>query len=362
MVTIEYKILFEVRLLHDYYLADPTGKSFFSLDENAKTTLLEEKLKKGRYDVHTDFELLLSKTDQLFFKNHKLKLVKTMLGFFVGIKVDAHQSAGGKLAYLPVVPPTENARMMIGLGLKNQLFSNISNLPILLDPGELFYFTNIGEKKDNILSRPIAKMEDGQEYNMGDLSKRGNFIYSALKKNNGQPEFWQRISGNGYVHQADRSLLGQEPWFRDWLLDLGTIPVVPFALLGINLRSENPGLSPIKENGYLSTELLPSQKRPRHPIYELRFLGRSTYWRYRKADGFNSAERSLIEDHAGNLLTYENGNYITKAPYFLAAEMPYLNSDGFRLPSAKPYPLKFENEKLYSDIYFNGINPIPNGV
>jgi hypothetical protein len=358
MVTIEYKILFEVRILHDYYLSDRLGNSFFSLEENAQTTLLDDKLRKERYDIHADLELLLGHRDQVFFRNHKMKMVKTKLGFFVGMEVNAEKSAGGKLIYKPVIPPREDTCLKIGLGLKNQIFIHISNLPLSTEKDELLYFTNTGEKKKNILSQPIAKLEDGQGYNMGDLSKRGNFIYKAVEKNSGETGAWQRISGNGYVHQADLFPVRQEPWYTDWRMDLGTAKRSPFALLNINLRSENPDLSPIKDNGYLTTEFLPSKTRPHHPIYELRFLGRSTYWRYKKAGGFSNAERSIIDEYAGDLLDYENGNYITKSPYFLAAEMPYLGANGFRLPSAKPYPIKFENDKLFSDIYFNAINPI----
>src|SRR5690554_414759 len=118
MVTIEYKILFEIRLLHDYYLADRSGSSFFSLELNAQDALLEEKLKKEKYDIHADFELLLSKRDQVFFRNHKMKLVKTKLGFFVGIEVDSMKSVGGKLIYRPVIPPKEDANLIVGLSLK----------------------------------------------------------------------------------------------------------------------------------------------------------------------------------------------------------------------------------------------------
>lgn len=363
MVTIEYKILFEVRFLHDYYLADRSGNSFFSLELNAQDALLEEKLKKERYDIHADFELLMSQRDQSFFRNQKMKLIKTKLGFFVGIEVEVEKSGGGKLIYRPMIPLRPDAELKIGLGLKNQFFINISNLPLTSKQDELLYFTNTGEKIDNFLARPIAKLEKGQEYNMGDLCKRGNFIYQALEKNSGETQPWQRIQGNGYVHQADLSPIRQEPWFRDWLMDLGTTRSSPFGILSINLQSENQGLSPIKKNGYLTTEFLPSQKRPLHPIYELRFLGRSTYWRYKQAGGFNETEKKILNKHTKNLFEFENGDYVSKSPIFLAAEMPYyLGLNGFRLPYAKPYPIKFENEKVYSDIYFNAINPIQDVV
>ena len=120
-MTIEYKILFEVRILHDYYLADRSGNSFFSLDVNAQNALLEEKLKKEKYDIHTDLELVFSQNDQVFFRNHKMKLVKTKLGFFVGIEVVSEKSSGGKLIYRPRISIREDAKLNIGLGLKKRL-------------------------------------------------------------------------------------------------------------------------------------------------------------------------------------------------------------------------------------------------
>ncbi len=358
MMTIEYKILFEIRIYHDYYLADRRGTSYFSLSENDQSVLLEQKLRKERYNINDDIEFILSRKDQAFFRNHKLKIVKTPLGFFVGIQVEAEKSGGGKLIYRPFIPPLEDAGLVVGFGLKDQKFINVSNLPLSPREENLLLFTNTGDKSQNILSQPIGLLEPGRPYNMGDLSRRGRFIYKSIAKNNGETEFWQRIPGNGFVHQSDFFPLKLETWFQDWLLDLETYQKIPFAVMSINLRSENPGLSPIKENGYLSTEFLPSQPRPTHPVFELRFLGRSTYWRYRKVGGFSSEERDYILDQANELLDYENGNFITKSPYFLAAELPYISANGFRLPSAKPGIVKFENEKAYSDIYFNAINPI----
>jgi hypothetical protein len=362
MITIEYKILFEVRFLHDYYLTDRTGNSYYSLTDEAQSSLIEERLKKERYDIHTDIELLLSQETRTFLKNHRMKLVKTKLGFFVGMEVDAEKSGGGKLIYRPVIPPKNDAELIFGLGTNNPLFQNLTNLPFATDENDLLYFTNTGEKEKNILSQPIAELEEGQDYHMGDLSKRDDHIYKAIDKNSGNIDFWQQIAGDGFVHQGDLSPIRQEQWFQDWLLDLTASDRFPFAVLKISLNAENPELSPIKDNGYLTTEFLPSQSRPQHPVFELRFLARTTYWRYKKAGGFSLAERNHIQGHAGDLLDFEKGDFVTKTPHFLAAEVPYITSNTFRLPSAKPYLVKYEGDKVYSDIFFNAINPIPDEV
>jgi hypothetical protein len=358
MVTIEYKILFEVRFLHDYYLTDRLGNSFFSLGEGEQSAMLEEKLRKERYDIHEAIHLLMSRRDQEFLRNHRMKMVKTPLGFFIGVQVNAEKSGGGKFIYQPYIFPKQDAAIRIGLGINNQLFSNLTNLPISIEEDHLFYFTNTGKKDKNLLSQPIAKLKKDQDYLMGDLSMRGNHVYKAIEKNSGETKFWQRIEGNGFVHQGDLFPIRQESWYRDWVLGLGQSNKSPIALLSINLRSENPELSPLKEDGYLTTEFLPTQTRPQHPVFELRFLGRTTYWRYRKTGGFSAAERDRMNEHAGEILAFENGDFITKVPYFLAAERPYLSSNGFRLPSALPYLIKFENDKVYSDIYFSAINPV----
>lgn len=359
MMTIEYKILFEVRFLHDYYLMDKSEKSFFALNPNEQRLLIQKKLRTINYDIYKNIEVSLSTYEQNLFKNFRLKLIKTPLGFYIGIEVKSEVTENGIIRYRPTIGQAQNVELTFGLSLVNPMFGSITNLRLSNDSEKIYYFSNQEEHIENTLSRPVEILQAGQNYRMGDLVLIGNKVHEALEDNDGIEEKWQPIIGQGFVHQADLSLSTNEGWYKDWLLNFSSRPVKPFGLIKIFFRTENQLLSPIDDDGYLATQLETGQLRPTHPVYELRFLSRATYWRYKKVDGFTAEEVSHINANASEILTFITDNFETKKPRYLAKELPPLGTHSFRLPKAQPYSIKAESGRLYSDIYFNEVNPIP---
>ncbi len=362
MMTIEYKILFEVRIFHDYYMIDKSEKSFYGLSADEQKALLQKKLRNQSYDIHRNLHIILSPSDRSTFKNLRLRFTKSPLGFYIAMEVKSEASEDGAVRYRPAIRLNSNKDTVLNFGLDvaDPLFFNISNIRLNRDSGLIYYFSNRGTHTGNSLSKPIELLQQGQEYRMGDLALVGDTVHEALEDNDGNEEKWQSLPGDGYVHQSDISLPTDQEWYKGWLLNFSPAQKTPFALVQIVLHTDNPDLSPIDKDGYLETQKNQDQIRPVHPVYELRFLSRSTYWRYKKAAGFTTKEAEHINGNAGDILTFTSNNFVTKKPRYLTLQLLPLGTHSFRLPNAQPNSIKSERGRLYSDIYFNEVNPIPN--
>lgn len=369
MTTVDYKILFEVRVLHDYYLygldpleKDGTEKSFFAMNAAAQVARLQAMLRSGRYDIRKDLDFLVGSVERNTFRDLRLKMIKTATGFYLGMEVKSSASNGGPVRFSPVISPSDNTTLTFGVAFSNPSFGAISNLRLDKDSRDIYHFTNTGNHDGMSLSNPIGTLTSGQQYRMGDLALVGGTLRQAVADNDGDAAFWAPVPGNAFVSQADRRLSIDEDWYRNWLLTCQRPIIQPMGVIQIALKSGNGNLSPLSPDGLLATRYLPGQARPVHPVFELRFLSRATYWRYRKMGGFSDKEVEKIEEVTGALLDHIGADFVTKTPKHLARDLPPLPlnspaSDAFRIPNAQPGSIKAGGGKLYSEIYLNYVIP-----
>jgi hypothetical protein len=308
--------------------------------------------------MRNDLDLLIGANEEKLFKDLRMKLVRTATGFFVGIEVNRVVSNGGEIRFQPAVLPPEDTYVTIGLSIANPFFGAISNLRLDRDVDNLYYFTNKDVHDDFSLATPIAQLVPGQRYRMGDLAVVAGSVKQATADNNGSAGVWSTVAGNGFVNQGDRSLSSQEDWYRNWRATVRIRSKHPACIIRIALMSGNGQLSPIDENGLLTKQTLPGKKPP-HPVFELRWLSRSTYWRYQKKDGFGEGDIQAIMNGAGSLLEKEGDVFITKHPRPLTSERSVWTGASIRLPDAQPGSIKAEDGKIFSDVEFNELNPVP---
>lgn len=366
MTSIEYKILFEVRFLHDYYLygLEPgTGnsvKSFFAMSAENQSARLIELLKNGRYDMRKDLDLLIGADEERLFKNLRLKLVRTATGFFLGIQVERVVTNSGEIRFKPVIFPSEDTCVTIGLSIANPYFCSISNLRLDRDVDKIYYFTNEGVHDDISLAALTPPLVSGQQYRMGDLALVAGKVKQAIADNTGNTRFWSTVDGKGIVSQRDRSLDSQKDWYGKWRSTIRLRSKHPVGVIKIALMSGNGQFRPIDENKLLTTRFCRHTNATKHPVYELRWLSRKTYWRYSKRDGFSTKEREHIISGAGSLLDIEGDKFITKHPRPIIRDRLHSNWPGasIRLPNAQPGSIKAEGDKIFSDIEFNELNPV----
>ncbi|MCW5599971.1 hypothetical protein [Nitrosomonas sp.] len=366
MTGIEYKILFEVRFLHDYYLyglepgAGSSMKSFFAMSAENQSARLTELLKSGRYDMRKDLDLLIGASEERLFKNLRLKLVRTATGFFLGMQIERVVTNSGEIRFKPVILPSEDTYVMIGLSIANPYFGSISNLRLDRDVDKIYYFTNEGDHDDISLAALTPPLVSGQQYRMGDLSLVAGKVKQAIADNTGNTRFWSTVDGKGIVSQSDRSLDSQQDWYSEWRSTISLRSKHPVGVIKIALMSGNGQFRPIDENKLLTTRFHEHINTTSHPVYELRWLSRKTYWRYSKRDGFSTKEREHIMNGAGSLVDIESDKFITKDPWPITRDHSRLPWPGasIRLPNAQPGSIKADGGKIFSDIEFNELIPV----
>jgi hypothetical protein len=364
MFTIEYKRLFELRILHDYYLIDQRGRSVFAEDDVERSARLERQIQAGRYDIGRDLGFLINETQQKKFRDYRLKLVPTPTGFYVGMQVRSEAVPGGGRRYRPFIEPPEDGYLTFGLTALNPLFGNITSMRTDMDDGLLYYFSNEGARATGTLSSPAPEVTLGQDYQMGDIGMLGGNLSQAIEDNQGAAG-WQALVniGDGLVHQGDRVLSTEEGWYQAWKLGFKRPPSPHFGLARVFFQPAAPGFRLIDEDGYLVTTLAAGETRPAHPIFELRFLSRWTYWRYQRKGGLEAAEIGNIVNYIPGAFVQDTGRVVTTAPRYLAQTLTGFLSAGAIQPqfftNPAPTPLSKEQGRVFSDVFFTRANPIP---
>jgi len=368
MINIEYKILFELRIVHDYYLIDNLGGSAFSLPANEREHLLQTKVRAGQYDVRGDFDFRLNREDLKKLRDYRIKFIKTPMGFFAAMQVESETDGSGNRRYRPFISPPPDTYLAFSIDATNPLIGNITALH-LGDPDRLiYYFTNAGAHNDNSLASPPSLLiNDGsQSYLMGELAEGASgLILQALEDNDGSdPGQWEAIPGAGYVHQGDRNLNTTDHWYKDWQLARDKPSAHPLGMIQIFFNPTTPGLKVIGDDGYLLTHRNAGQARAVHPIFELRFLSRRTYWRYQRREGLDAGEITSIINTLGDWLVQDADRITTIAPRYLAQSLTgFLPATGPPEPvfftNPAPLSLKKEQGRLFSEVFFTLANPIP---
>lgn len=367
MAAIEYKILFEVRLLHDYYLSglEPNGgnsvKSYFAMSKENQKARLAELLNGQRYNIGNDLDVVTSTIDKSLFNKLRMKLVKTATGFFLGVQVERVQSSGGETHFRPVIIPPKDTVLTFGLSIKRSLFGAISNFRLDRDVDNIYLFTNEGPHDGFSLASPINTLVPGQKYRMGDLARVSGSLKQAMVDNVGNARSWSPVEGKGLIHQGDRTLSPDEDWYSSWRKTINIRSKHPAGVIRISLMSENDLLSPINSDFKLTTRHISGKKSINNIIYDLNWLSRPTYWRYSKKNGFSADERIHIMSKSGASLIDSDGKFVTKEPLPITREPPLSPwpNTSIRLPHAQPGLIKVKGGKVFSDIEFNELNPIP---
>jgi hypothetical protein len=359
-------MLFEVRVLHDYYLygLDPeelepdetkedkrVEKSFFSMSAAGQAMRLQELLRSGRYDIRKELAFRPGAVEESLVRGLHLRVITTATGFSVGMEVKPVET-GGSLRFRPVITPPAGTMLNFAVVCVNSGFGGRTNLRA--GEEKIYFFTNDGEHDGASLSTKLRALENGRAYQMGDRALIAGEPSEAIAPNDGDRKYWVADSGAGLVHQEDRRLGVKEPWFQEWRASFERFEGSLLGIIRISFQTDTGQLDLLDQEGFLTTRAPAGGNRPVHPVFELRFGGRLTYWRYRKMGGFLVTEAAVIEEKAGELLERSGGEFVTKKPRRFAEEMPRLVPN-FAIPNAQPGLFRVADGKLYSEVYFNDV-------
>lgn len=205
-----YKTLFEIKLLHEFYLTDSKGESVFDFaNQSDRINFLQQKFELNRATVDDDLLYEIPDSVQQQFDNYRLRLLQTYSGFKVMLEVNSSQLGDGTLVFTPKIALPENLNILIALIKKNRLFENISNLRSKKDYSSAYYFTNenfIHTRTFPFLTADIAAFDAAATYQQGELASFGANDTRQFF-NDGTLNPWNVIKGNSFSNKADALLV-----------------------------------------------------------------------------------------------------------------------------------------------------------
>ncbi|SEW51420.1 hypothetical protein [Chitinophaga arvensicola] len=213
-MSVIYKILFEVQLLHEYYLQDSKGISLFEqATDQQRTDFLMEKLRLGQYPLlQRDWEVQPLPATAVQMKNYHMRLLPTATGFKVAVEVKK-ELQGTTWAYTPFVPIPATVAFQFAIVPRNAASNAFTSMRMRRSLPAIYYFSNDNTTNTKVfpaLSVPVAANDNTRSYEQGELSKVGANVAEYLNKPNvaaNDSSQWRAIKGNGFAHEGDRLLL-----------------------------------------------------------------------------------------------------------------------------------------------------------
>jgi len=207
-----YKILFEVKLLHGFYLTDPKGNAIFDLPvQEDRMNFLLDRFSTDVSPVNEDVTFALIPQQQILFRNYHLRLLASYSGCQVVVEVTESEIAGGTKVYTPVVSLPDFLNMLIGITETRPFLDQITNARMDRPVKAARYFSNervFGVKVFPSLSSPLPASVTGYPYEQGELINFGaNDTGAYYFYDVGDPtvkERWVHFKGEGFSGEQDR--------------------------------------------------------------------------------------------------------------------------------------------------------------
>src|SRR5688500_8925887 len=208
-MSIVYKILCEVKLMHEYYLTGSNGETIFdeALQED-RILFLQEQFIKDIRSLNQDIEFVVPDMLQEMFKNYHLRIVPSYSGFKLAVRCIRKKLADGTIVYDPFVQLPDDLSIFVLLRQKNNIRS-FSAIPFEKPLQSAWFFTNDnfpGVKAFPFLASAVPAFDAAKTYEQGEIA---SFGISGIQMfmNNDAVDPWFTLNGTGYVSEADRLLV-----------------------------------------------------------------------------------------------------------------------------------------------------------
>ena len=234
-----YKILFEVRLLHEFYLTRSDGSSIFDGPSAAdRDAFLQDFSNSSQRSISTDIDYIIPAPSQRLFKNHRLKLVRTYSGFKIAIAVN-RTIDNGQIAWQPVAPLPPDLSIPILLVRTNSDFDRYTNRRLSPTLSSLYYISNdnaagTGIKTFPFLTNAIPARSNTAAYEQGELSRSFGVVSAFYLDSDGIAKF-APVAGNNFLTEADRNLV--TPSFQYYFREADNVVNAVFTLKDRNNRT-----------------------------------------------------------------------------------------------------------------------------
>lgn len=133
-----------------------------------------------------------------------------------------------------------------------------------------------------------------------------------------------------------------------------------FGMIDLRFDEPNSPYSLLDAGGFLKTRITAADVLVPHPVFELRFKNRRTFWRYNSESVFSAGD---ITDTNGHLVpeSVANEKLVSIHPKGLTETLvPFINGTSLVLPQPEIPSLRVEKEKIFSEIFINQSNRLLN--
>jgi hypothetical protein len=227
-----YKILFEVRLLHEYYLTNPDGSSiFFSASAAARDSFLLDFSNRSQRSINSDIDYIIPEPAKDLFSNYRLKLIHTWSGFKIAIAVNSTTDSG-KIAYQPVAALPRDLNIPLLLVRKSADFDRYTNSRSKPPFDSIYYLSNSKStgataRTFPFLTSAIPARSDNASYQQGELSSLAGTVSAFYIDADGAGQF-APVTGKNFLNENDRNLV--TPSFRYYFLPSDNVKNASFAI------------------------------------------------------------------------------------------------------------------------------------
>ena len=208
-MSVIYKTLFEVKLMHEYYLTKKDGAVVFeNPDQPSRLNFLEDEFTIERPSVNDDISFEFPESLKQKYESLHLRILPTYSGCRIVVRVQEQILSDQSVVYQPLVPLSDKLNIFILLNRKNFNIDNYSNARVKRSCSSTYFFTNL----DNIsprtfpfLTSSIAAQDNSFIYEQGELSMAGPKIQEYYR--DGNADKWRDVGGTGFANENDRLLL-----------------------------------------------------------------------------------------------------------------------------------------------------------
>jgi hypothetical protein len=203
-----YKILFEVKLMHEYYLTDPDGTSVFDkTNQSDRLDFLTQRFNSDIPSINNDLEFQFPEESEKSFASQGLYLLATDSGFQVFAEVTESTLADGTITYSPSIPLPDDYAVTVLITRNGDEMDRITSSRQQRNIESVYFFSNeklYEAKTFPFLSSAILPVNPSYAYEQGELTNDGaNHIQSFYADSSGNPH-WVQVSGTGFANERDR--------------------------------------------------------------------------------------------------------------------------------------------------------------
>jgi hypothetical protein len=209
-MPVNYKILFEVKLLHEFYLTRQDGTTIFDLpNQDQRINFLLEEFSRGNESINSDLSYEFHESTKKEYEGHGLKLLPAYSGFKVAARVNAKTLNDNSLVFEPYFPLPGNSCINVLIKKKDRSIDGYTNGAVNVSLPSFYFFSTEGITGDKIfpyLTHPISGFDAARKYEQGELASFGVNDVRAFYHDTAGDQ-WDSISAGSFANENDRLLL-----------------------------------------------------------------------------------------------------------------------------------------------------------